>query len=143
MSTPMKPGWYRAQWDFKSPIVCVRVAVDVGMLGSPGRPLKVHDTFAGSWRPLACVAEWGLCIDDIEVEVTSLRARAERAEMALFILRADRDAVRAKKQMRDESVPAPGWILVDADRGKYGRLDGLTDLAGTWIDYDETRRSDL
>jgi len=78
MNTPTKTGWYRARWDATSPISYVMV----GMLGPH---LRVSDT---EWSyPLNRVAEWGPCVDDLEVEVVSLRAeldalRAPQSECA-------------------------------------------------------------
>jgi hypothetical protein len=42
----------------------------------------------------------------------------------------------ADVRVRDESEPAPGWQLLDEGRGKYIRDGGMTDLAGTWANYD-------
>jgi hypothetical protein len=39
--------------------------------------------------------------------------------------------------MRDETQPPPGWYWLDKSRGKLARVDGLTDLAGAWAEFDE------
>jgi hypothetical protein len=39
--------------------------------------------------------------------------------------------------MRDETQPPPGWYWLDKARGKLARVDGLSDLAGAWAEFDE------